>query len=57
MDFFGDLKNVSVSITIENNRGLVLTQNFPDVQQLAEFLRNNPSVARRVGYVHKKKKQ
>lgn len=56
MDFLGDLKTVNVNITIENTRGLVLTQNFPDVQQLAEFLKKNPGVAKRVGYVHKKKK-
>lgn len=57
MDFFGDLKHVSVSITIENNRGLVLTQNFPDVHQLAQFLKDNPLVAKKVGYVEKKKEQ
>lgn len=55
MEFFNDIKNVSVSITIENKRGLTLTQNFSDVHKLAQFLKDNPEVASWVGYVVKKK--
>lgn len=57
MDFFGDLKEVYISINIVTNKGITLTRNFDDVFQLADHLRENPHLARAVRYGEKKKKK
>ena len=54
MDFFRNLKKVGLSITIENDKGLILNQNFPNVHELAQFLKEHPEVAFKVGYGNKK---
>lgn len=57
MDFFGDLKAVYLTISIETRNGVTLSRNFDDVYQLAAHLRENPHLARAVKYEVKKKKK
>ena len=48
------LKSVEIWVDIEYQSGNKMRKDFTDVHALANFLKDNPEVARRVNYVRKK---